>query len=455
MALSASGIGSGLDIAGLVNQLMEAERQPLVRLAARQATFQAQLSAYGQYQSTLASLQDAATASQDASRFTATRASVASGGGFTATSSPGAPTGTYAIEVEQLARAQLVSFAPTKDGDGEYNLRIGGEGGTEFLHQATVGDLAKSINDAALGVQATVVNQGASEWLVLRGSEAGQAFTVEDWQTEAWSVIEADEEAALAELFVDGILVERASNRISDVISGVTLNLTATTDTAFNLTISSNPASATSAVTSFVDAYNAVVSRYKSLTTYDTANNTASTLTNDGALRNVQSQLRNLLNTRIAGIDWEWPEGMRPEDQTTGLFHMGISFQRDGTLKFDSARFTEALNNPGMDVAGFFTGTAASGETPAVTGFATVVSNRLDSYLQTGGVLDARKSGIQSSIDNIERRTESLNRRLELVQARYDKQFMALDMLIANMTQTSDFLMQQIAVLPGASGGQR
>ena len=106
MALSASGLGSGLDINGLVSQLMAVERQPLTAMARKEASFQAKLSAFGQIKGSLSALQTAANALNDAAKFSATKATVGSDAGFTASTKSGAAAGSYSVQVEQLAKVQ-------------------------------------------------------------------------------------------------------------------------------------------------------------------------------------------------------------------------------------------------------------------------------------------------------------------------------------------------------------
>lgn len=674
MGLTVSGIGSGLDIAGLVSQLMAVERQPLTVLAARQADYQAQLSAYGHYQSALATFQDATAALQEPSKFTATRAQVSSGAGFSATSSATAIPGTYEVRVEQLARPQLVTFVPTADAEGEYNVILTARNGAgdletrEFLDQTSITALAETINASGLQLNATVVNDGAQEWLSVRGATNGEAFTVIDRQiaTEySWSprvidiaagqpattqvtqfspttnpqnkysialtvpspygddvqydfvdapnltalrnsianhavlgtlftvevvggelrltsnqsgaagqfvvrdlysatpdqpltpdvpaqdatqtatftpqaqngefsltlettVLEggvptprsvtftatsvtelatrisdstavaiaasvdgdgalqltsvldvlgetfavtdnygtvtvgapvvtdraqtptAGNEGQMAVVHVDGIRVERATNTLTDLIPGVTLNLTASMATAATLTIAPNHTVATKAITEFVTAYNGVVGSYKNLTAYNAETRTPSILTTDGTLRNVQLQLRGLLDTRVEGISWEWEAGVRVTDQLPGLIHLGIRAQKDGTLQLDSAHLDAVLERPTMDVAGFFAGKAATATTPAVTGFAELLGERLDSYLGSGGVLDVRRDGIKSSIAALERSAAAKSLCADLVETRLQRQFTTLDILLSNMTATSNALTQQLASLPGA-----
>ena len=106
MAISAAGVGSGLDVGGIISQLMAVERQPLSRLQTQQKSYQSKLSAFGQLQSAMSKLQDAAATLAKSSTFSATTASAGDTKAFAVSSTTSAQTGSYNIEVQQLARAQ-------------------------------------------------------------------------------------------------------------------------------------------------------------------------------------------------------------------------------------------------------------------------------------------------------------------------------------------------------------
>src|SRR5262245_4748775 len=106
MAISFSGLGSGLDIDGIVSQLMTLERRPLDVIDKKEASYKAQLAAYGTMRSTLATLQSAVRAIASAAKFHGAKATVADPSLLSASASSSAAAGTYNIEVEQLAQAQ-------------------------------------------------------------------------------------------------------------------------------------------------------------------------------------------------------------------------------------------------------------------------------------------------------------------------------------------------------------
>lgn len=141
--------------------------------------------------------------------------------------------------------------------------------------------------------------------------------------------------------------------------------------------------------------------------------------------------------------------------------------------------FGTSVETQGIDVAGTLGGFIATGSGQTLTGtgdssglalqiiggstgprgtidyargFAVKLDQLVDNLLENDSLIDTRIDGINSSIEDIDTQRDSLNRRLEDVERRFRAQFSALDTLVASMTQTSDFLQQQLANLPTING---
>lgn len=473
MALSASGLGSGLDINGLVSQLMAVERQPLTAMARKEASFQAKLSAFGQIKGSLSTLQTAANALKDAAKFSATKATVGSDAGFTASTGSAAAAGSYSVQVEQLARSQRVataadiSFVPNagtaetpttvtitfgKMVDGSFEAGDAGAKSIDFAG-STIEELRDAINKGDLGVTASVIDNGTAKQLVVTGKNTGaeQAFKIGGTAGLAYDpsvAIDPDnpkvpagsntsyalQASQDARINVDGITVTRGSNTISDVLEGVTLTLTKETTAAASLSVAEDFSGARSAIDAFVKAYNDTQTTLKNLTNYNAETRTAATLTGDSSARSIQSQVRNLVSGALSGLG-----------DTTRLADIGITFDKDGKLSVDGSKLDAALKDPNRDVVAFFTG---SGDTK---GLAATVSDGLKNFIDTGGLLAGRTEGLNASIKMIGKQREAFEARLESVQKRYQAQFTALDSTIASMTQTSNYLTQQLAGLANFS----
>ncbi|MCB1901975.1 flagellar filament capping protein FliD [Cognatazoarcus halotolerans] len=458
--LTASGIGSGLDVNSLVSQLMTVEQRPLTALATKEASYQSKLSAFGQLKSALSTLQTAANTLKDAAKFSATRATVAGGAPFSATSTSEASAGNYSIEVQALAKEQRTATSATTEfapAAGDLIVTFGkvdggiftpGTAAPKTLNFAggTLEAFRDAINDGDLGISASIVNNGTVKQLVIKGDATGaeQAFQLSG--TTGLSVdptvagVSSDPTYNLAgaqdaQVNVDGIIVTRSTNTLSDVLEGVTFTLNKEdVGTPYALTVADDKSSATSAINAFVKAYNDLSTTIKSLTAYDAENKQASTLTGDATARSMQSQLRNMLGGAISGLAG-----------AARLSDIGVSFTATGGLEVNSSKLTEALSNPTLDVGTFFAGT------DTVDGFATRISERIDGFIGAEGLIAGRTDGINSSIKSIDNQREQLTARLTRIEARYRAQFTALDTLLSGFTQTSNYLTQQLANLPGSS----
>ncbi|MBI1988786.1 MAG: flagellar filament capping protein FliD [Betaproteobacteria bacterium] len=385
MALSAPGIGSNLDVNGIVSQIMALERRPLTVLDTKEAKYQAQLTAYGSLKGALSSFQSAVAALASPARFSAVTASFADTTVATATASSAAAAGSYSVEVQTLAQSHKLksaTFAATSTtvGTGTLTIRFGTySGGTFTLNpdqaaqtisvdasESSLAGVRDAINTANAGVSASIVNDGSGNRLIIASKDTGVAnalkITVEDddlantdnaglsqlaydASTGGTTNLTQTFAAQNATAVIDGIAITKASNTISDAIEGVTLNLLkANTPSATTLTVTRDTAGIQAAVQSFVTAYNDLNKIVTDLSKYDAANKRSSTLTGDATVRSVQTQLRGVFNTTLSTAG----------GGLTALSNIGISFQKDGTLKLDSSKLTTALSDSTKDVSTLF-----------------------------------------------------------------------------------------------------
>ncbi len=384
MALSSPGLGSGLDVNGLVSQLMALERRPVAALDSKEAKYQTQLTAYGSLKGALSSFQSAVAALSNPSRFNAVNANVADSAIATATAASSATPGSYAMEVQTLAQAQKLKSAAfaadsTVIGTGTLTVQFGTYTAGVFAAnpdkaaQSITIDTSKSslagvrdaINAANAGISASIVNDGTGNRLVIASKDSGVSnalrITVSDDDlnpTDNAGLSQLAYDAATggtanlaqtvaaqnATVVLDGILISKPSNTISDAIAGVTLNLLkANTPATTALTVNRDIAGVQTAVQSFVKAYNDLNKTITDLSKYDAATKKASTLTGDASVRSIQAQLRAVFNAPLPGAG-----GLKT------LADVGITFQKDGTLKLDAGKLGNMLNDPAKDVAALF-----------------------------------------------------------------------------------------------------
>src|SRR4051812_43285020 len=109
MGISTPGLGSGLDVAGLVSKLMSAESVPLQSYDTKSGGLQTQIQAYGQLSGAIGSFQAALSSLSSASTFQGLTANASSSDVLSATASSTAAPGSYKISVSQLAQAQSLN----------------------------------------------------------------------------------------------------------------------------------------------------------------------------------------------------------------------------------------------------------------------------------------------------------------------------------------------------------
>lgn len=453
--LSSPGIGSGLDINGLVTKLMAVEQQPLTALATKEASYQAKLSAFGSMKGALSALQTAAKALTGASTFTGMSAGVSDTAVLSASAESTAATGTYDIAVSKLAKAHTVhtnvDYGTDTFDTGTLSIAIGSGTPAEIKLTAnlTLSGIRDAINNGNAGVTAAIVNDGTADRLVLTSKTTGTAGAItitapttnSDGTRRLTDLIggnlTVDQVAQNAKLTINGIEISRSSNAISDAITGVTLSLTkadVTTPATAKLTVSRNTSTVQNAVSAFVKAYNDAVAQIKSTTTYDSVNKKASVLTGDSTARSVQSQLMSLAGAAVTGVS----------GGISRLSDIGITVQKDGTLTVNSTKLAAALSDTSKDVATLFTSTTTDNK-----GIAVRFNELMASIVGSTGIISSRTDGITTSIAGIGKQRDAINLRLTKVEKRYRAQFTALDSLMASMQQTSSYLTQQLTNLPG------
>lgn len=383
--LSSPGIGSGLDINGIIGKIMAAEQQPLKALDTKEAKQQTRLTAFGMLKGALSAFQGSLVALTNPAKFSAITASITDTSLATASATSAAAAGSHTIEVQTLAQAHKLksaNFATTSTtvGSGTLTIQFGTYSGGSFTlnpekaaqsitissgNSSLVG-IRDEINKANAGVTASIVNDGSGNRLVIASKDtglsnalkitttdadsnnidnAGLSQLVYDASTGGTANLTQTAAASNATLVIDGISISKSSNKITDAIEGVTLDLLkANAGTTTTLNLARDAAGIQSAISSFVKAYNDLNKSIADISRYNASTKQASILTGDSTVRSIQTQIRKALadplTTAGGGL--------------TMLSQVGISFQADGILKFDSSKLTATLNDSTKDVSTLF-----------------------------------------------------------------------------------------------------
>lgn len=449
MAITAAGIGSGLNIAELVSGLVAAEGAPAEnRLVRKELGIQSNLSAYGTLSSALAQFRETAQALQTESDFLRRRAVSSNADLFTATADKNAVSGSYSIQVDQLAQSSRVRSDNFDSGSaivGTGNLQISvGTNSFNLTIDGTNSSLAgirDAINSAEgnLGVTATIINVDGGSRLILSSATTGVGNDISIVATDddpgdgfdlaRLELLTTTQTAQDAIFFVDGQQVTRSSNSISDVIDGITFELKKTDpDTVGTLTISQDNNATKSRVEAFVEAYNTLNTTMKQLSRFNAETGDAGTLLGDSVLRGLQSQIRQTISQSIGDFN------------SSTLAEIGVTTNKDtGGLLLDTAKLDSVLAADFSTVANIFA---------SENGVANRLDTLIDRYIGSDGIISNRTSGLQTRLEGIDDERIRLDARLTALEARYTAQFTAMDILVSQLQGIGDFLTQQLANLP-------
>ncbi|MDD5089222.1 MAG: flagellar filament capping protein FliD, partial [bacterium] len=156
-----------------------------------------------------------------------------------------------------------------------------------------------------------------------------------------------------ARVRVDGIYMNKASNTITDVLDGVTLDLLSSAPgTTLDIAISNDTEGVKTKVESFINAYNALMGDLQNFSSYDEENETAAPLLGDGFLSDIRSRLTGATLTRLNGL----PDGSLYDS----LAVIGIRSSSGGLLTIDQSELDDALDDHFDDVVDLFTQTFSS-----------------------------------------------------------------------------------------------
>lgn len=453
--LQSTGIGSGLDVQGLVSQLVAAERAPKQNQITKQQTEVAtKISAMGSLKGALGAFQSVLSPLKSLDSFNVRSATSGDEKIFTATATSAAAPGTYDIEVEKLAKAQQLSSDPfvsadTVVGTGLLTVTLGTKSFTVKVDETNskLSAIRDAINKAPdnTGVRAAIVNATDGAHLVITSTKTGAANVIKVTQSDGdggLSKLTYDapgdtanyielKPAQDAEIRIATYLHKSDSNTVKGALDGVTLTLLkeSEADVETSLDIKQNVETVVTRVNNFVSQYNALAKTIGSLQSYEPSTQKAGALLGDALLRNIDADLRRGLVSPVDGATGTY----------TTLASVGLTTNKDGTLVVDESKLRAAL------AADFdAVGTVFASE----NGVAARLDRLLAPRLAGTGDIAQRNKMLDERGKQLTRDQTALDARMTAIQARYMKQFTALDTLLSSMQTTSSYLTQQLANLP-------
>lgn len=472
--ISSLGIGSGVDLNGIVNQLVALEKKPLQQLEKTARSIQTQMSSIGTIQSQFAKLQDAANALTGTRVWNSVQSSTSDATSVSVSASNGAPVGNYQVNVQRLASSQSV-LAPTAlpssasaVGAGTLTIEIGSwsAGGTSFTARAggnpvsivitaddTLATMRDRINSAGAGVTASIVTDSTGARLTFNSSESGAAA---GFRINAADADGASTDAAGLSRFaydppsgatqmqlmqagtnslatINGIEVSSAGNVLSGVLEGLNLTLNRVTTAPVTVGVTRDTNAIREAITGFAKAYSEVAKSINDMTRFDESTRTGGPLQGDSVTVGLLSRMRSLINT---------PSGASAV--FTRLSDIGLTLQRDGSMAVNESRLDTALGRLGELRTAL---SAVNVAQPENAGLARRFSDLATALLGANGTITNRTSSLQKELANNRADQDKVTAKAEATEKRLIAQYSAMDSAVSKLSGLNAFVSAQLAAL--------
>lgn len=474
MGISSTGIGSGIDVQSIINQLTQLESRPLAALSTKAILIQEKMSLMGQIKSQVSMLSDAANKlTQDTAWNAVTVSSSRSSAVSGTVSGTVAPT-SFSVEVSQLAKAQsTASTAVPKDtaiGTGRLTIELGtwdhgvnpptfASGGAAGVPvdigagEDSLSAIAAKINAASAGVTATVLNDASGERLLLRsnstGEEAGFRIQVTgdsdgndadsqglsrlafDPQTGVFGMADNSYQKAQNTLAtINNVAVTSGTNKLADAVPGLTLEFGEVTTSAVEIGIATDQTAIRKNIQDFMAAYNTLSRTLGDATKYDAETKTAGTMQGDSIVVGLQNVLRNVLGSSSVGGSF------------ARLAEAGIEMQRGGLLTLAPAKFDAAMRDP----ANFKQLFASDNGNAQTNGFGLKVRDFARGLLAAGGTVSNKTTALEQELRRNSREQDKVNERVVRVEQRLRQQYSALDARMGSLTALNAYISQQVTL---------
>jgi flagellar hook-associated protein 2 len=456
--ISSPGIGSGLDVQSIVSQLVALERTPLKQLQTQASSFQTKLSAFGTIKSQVAAMGEAAAKLSNNSGWNAVTATSSNAAAIGVKAAAGAPATSFTMQVSQLARAQSTASAAVPNGSavgsGSLTIELGQWAGTSFTAgsaasvsvniEATdsLSAIASKINDAGAGVSATVLRDASGERLLLRSRETGEAngfriaagdaslsgLAYDAANPGGGQILSQAGENAVAT--VNNVAITSASNRLTDTLPGMTIDLQQITTLPVEISVNTDAEAIKKNVQAFVDTYNTLTATIANATRFDAGTKTAGALQGDATAVGLHNALRGMMRSVTSSAPFE------------RLSDIGIEMKAGGQLEVNQAKLDSSLSNMDGMKALF---TQATGNT-STEGFGLKLKRFADGLLAADGLVSTKTEGIQRSIARNGLDQERVNDRAARVEVRLLAQYNAMDAKVGSLSSLNAFVSQQITL---------
>lgn len=354
------------------------------------------------------------------------------------TASASARKGTYSLNVKQLATAEQTGYSDLtdqsiKDATGTMSITVDGksidinmddlESLSDFADAVNKSEFPEGSDGEKTGVTASLVRTDGKVTLMLSSDQTGSKNSIQldtSGLTSDQTIFDntdniSDAQDAKFTLGNSQNELSSSSNTLSNLVDGVSIQLTGTTEAnkPLIITVDTDTTGTQEQVQAFIDAYNALKDTLKGLTGSGSDGKDRGAFAGDASMSSLSNELSNMLRNTFG-------------DQNMTKF--GITADKDGKLTLDSNQLDEQLKNDPQSVTDFFNGDK---------GLLKAMDKSLDKYLSTtSGLLKGREDTLDREQKDIDTKTEKMQNRYDSSYNRYLKQFTQLQKVMTQMNNT-------------------
>ncbi|WP_260414980.1 flagellar filament capping protein FliD [Pseudomonas cichorii] len=461
---ASTGLNSGLDIKAIVGVIIDTEKAAKQNQITKQTSVTKGASdGVDQLTAALSAFQTAMTAlkSTTTPAFQGFAATSANESVVKATAGNAAVSGTYSLNVSQLATSSKVATAALSASQTSAipsgTLKITQNGTiheVKITATSTLQQVRDTINSSlqGKGITANIITDSNGSRLVYSSTTTGKGSDISvDGGTDL-SMLSVDgtklmsttstsndangnpipgagaisDFAKDAEFTIDGLKITSATNTVSNAVSGLTFELVAKSadaNASTTITVATNTEGLKTSLQTFVDSYNTLAKLVTTLTkgtvSADGKSFTAAAMTGDSTPRALLAVVRNQIATATSS------SGLG------SLAQLGITTQqKDGTLALNTTVFTTALNDKkfGGEIQQLFTGSG---------GLIERMEKSLEPYTKSGGILATKKTMLTQVQTRLSAEQEALDRRIETLTNTLTTKYNAMDLAVGKLKATA------------------
>ncbi len=451
MSISSLGVGSGILTQDVLDQLRKADESgkltPVTLSIANEKDKQASFKLVDER---MTNFIDSVNNIKSQSVWNERTATIVSGSSLTASVVEKTDVQDFTIEVITLATKQIEqsgAFSTATDvvdtTAGSFDISVGGGTAVSINYSAgaTLTDIKTLINNGISSpVTATIVQIDSGEFrLFLNSTDMGDSNDIKitsldglDTKLTTEFDLAAVREASNSMFLFNGQTFTRSSNKVNDLIVGLSMTLTDLGTSEVSIT--QDKTSIFDKFDNFVSKYNESLTELNSLTVISIEASERGIFSNESLIKGLKRTLQDLLDSVGGGVG--------------SIMDYGFDIDRNGKLSLDKTLLGEKLDAEPRNTQAFFSGgdfTKSDGSIVSLSGVFSEIATKIESYTKTGAILDSFSEDLAQKVSNLEERKLQVITRLDAKYEILKKQYTAYDLIINRINATSDIFTQLVA----------